>query len=179
VIVTQQGQVARIQPDRLDKLKPGQPLVSLDPGDQIITAMVVPDNTPLAAVTSAGQVLRLPNIADIPARGPGAGTVALIKLLPGAQVVGAGPAADNALIWAKEQGKDRAATVEAKHFSPQSRGGQGRKFPGLAHIDTAIIGARGEIGTLDQTGHLNWLRQGHKLRPARLTVCGLARGDQP
>jgi DNA gyrase subunit A len=178
VMVTRQGQAARVQPDRLDRLKPGQPLVSLDPGDQIVTAMVVPDSTPLVAVTSAGQVLRLTSAADIPARGPGAGTVALIKLPPAAQVVGAGPAADNTLIWAKEQGKDRAATVEAKHFSPQGRGGQGRKFPGLDHIETATVGARGEIGTLDPTGHLNVLRQGHKLRPAR-AVCGLARGDQP
>jgi hypothetical protein len=129
--------------------------------------------SPLAAVTSGGSVLRLANLLEIPARSPGAGTVALIRLAPGTTVVGAGPAPEGAVIWAKEHSRDRAATVDAKHFSPQGRNGQGRKYPGLSHIEVALIGPRGAIGTREvKSDTAVPLRLPHKLRPAKLASWG-------
>ena len=96
-LVTRDGTAKRVDAAELLARRGGAVAMSLRDRDRVVAAFSAPDGTEMAVVSSTGHVLRTP-CEGFATRGPNAGGVNAMKLVPGATVLTAAPVAFGTLV---------------------------------------------------------------------------------
>ncbi len=152
VLVTAKGVAKQVTPEEVLGTKSGKPVIGLKGDDRVVAAFRAPAGVDVIAVSSDGQVLRMP-IDSISVQGRGAGGVAGMKLKGDAVVVGAGPViGDGVVLTVTSESAAKATPFE--EFESKGRGGQGVRVAKLGDKETVALAWFGVLGSIGGTGDL-------------------------
>ncbi|MGF1597697.1 MAG: DNA topoisomerase (ATP-hydrolyzing) subunit A [Acidimicrobiales bacterium] len=143
LVVTALGVVKRLDPAALADLKSGRAVINLASNDRIVAAVEVADDDHVVLVSSDAQVLRTP-VGAVSIQGPAAKGVAGISVRGTSRVVGAGVAAEGAVIvTVTDRGTAKVTSVDEVPTKGRGTGGvRLTRFTDERRIDYARVGAR-------------------------------------
>ncbi len=142
LVVTAQGMVKRLDRSVLADLRAGKTIMNLAGNDRVVAAFDVDEADDIVLVSSDAQALRTP-ASGISVQGPAAKGVSGMSVKGNARVVGAGVAADDAVIvTVTDRGTAKMTSVD--EIPAKGRGGGGvrlTKFGDERRIDYAWVGS--------------------------------------
>lgn len=161
VLVTKDGTVKKTMADQFHEVRRnGLLAITLEPGDELISAHFANKGDDITLVTSKGQSIRFGE-ADVRAMGRAAAGVRGMKLVKGDVIVGSGiipkGAKDAELVVVGSLGYGKKTPVG--EYKKQGRGGSGIKTAAVTSktgpvIAAAVVRGAGEIVTISQKGQV-------------------------